>query len=126
MIKGITQQGKYMYIHGGSASPPYISPGTSGAGMVRWNSNMNCLEVNDGNSWKTIDMGYATVGLNPEAEMLLDWAKVKMQEEQEMKRLAENHPAVKIALENLNKAQEQLKATVILSKEHQPNEETAS
>ncbi len=49
-----------------------------------------------------------------------------MHEEQEMKALAEKHPAVAIALENLNKAQQQLKATIILSKEYQTNEEPAS
>jgi hypothetical protein len=42
-----------------------------------------------------------------------------MQEEQELKRLAENHPAVAMALENLNKSQEQLKATIILSKDYE-------
>lgn len=126
MIKGITQQGKYVTVSGGSASNPYISPGSAGAGMIRWNPNTNHMEVNDGNSWQQLGMNFASVGLTSEAETLLDWARDKMQEEQEMKRLAENHPAVKIALENLNKAQEQLKATVILSKEHQNNEETAS
>ena len=116
-----------MYVHGGQAAAhTYISPGSVGAGMLRWNPNMNCIEVNDGSIWKTLDMGYATVGLSSEAESLLDWAKVKMQEEQEMKRLSETQPAVKIALENLNKAQEQLKATIILSKEYQTNEESAS
>jgi hypothetical protein len=119
MIKGISPQGKYMYVHGGNASSTYISPGAVGAGMIRWNSNTNCLEVNDGNTWKTLDMGYATVGLSSEAESLLDWAKTKMQEEQEMQTLAENHPAVKTALENLNKAQEQIKATIILSKDYE-------
>jgi hypothetical protein len=119
MIKGISQQGKYMYIHGGTASSTYISPGAVGAGMIRWNSNMNCFEVNDGNVWKTLDMGYATVGLTPEAESLLDWTKEKMQEEQEMKQLAQDHPAVAIALENLNKAEDQLKATIILSKDYE-------
>lgn len=117
MIRGISPQGKYMYINGGTISATYISPGSVGAGMLRWNSNTNCIEVNDGNVWKTLDMGYATVGLNSEAEELLDWAKAKMIEEKEMKALAEYHPAVKIAFENLNKAQQQLKATVILSKE---------
>jgi hypothetical protein len=119
MIKGISPQGKYMYVHGGNASSAYISPGAIGAGMIRWNSNTNCLEVNDGNMWKTLDMGYATVGLSLEAESLLDWAKTKMQEEQEMKKLAEDHPAVAMALENLNKSQEQLKATIILSKDYE-------
>ena len=101
--------------------------------MVRWNPNMNCLEVNDGSIWKTLEMSYATVGLNAEAESLLDWAKAKMQEEQEIETLAKDHPAVRIAKENLNKvkeelanAEKQLKATVILSKEYQTNEESAS
>ena len=119
MIKGISPQGKYMHINGGAASGTYISPGSVGAGMLRWNSNINCLEVNDGNIWKTLDMGNASVGLTPEAESVLDWAKAKMQEEREMKRLAEDHPAVAMALENLNKSQEQLKATIILSKDYE-------
>jgi hypothetical protein len=119
MIKGISPQGRYMYVNGGTASSTYISPGAVGAGMVRWNQNMTCFEVNDGNSWKALDMGYASVGLTPEAESLLDWAKIKMQEEQEMKRLAKDHPAVAMALENLNKSQEQLKATIILSKDYE-------
>jgi hypothetical protein len=119
MIKGISPQGKYMYVNGGTASSTYISPGAVGAGMLRWNQNITCFEVNDGNSWRTLDMGYASVGLTPEAESLLDWAKIKMQEEQEMKRLAEDHPAVAMALENLNKSQEQLKATIILSKDYE-------
>jgi hypothetical protein len=126
MIKGISPQGKYMYVNGGAASTTYISPGSVGAGMIRWNPSMNCLEVNDGNMWKMLDMSYATVGLNAEAESLLDWARDKRNEELEFKHMAKDHPAVAIALENLNKAQQQLKATVILSKEHQTNEESAS
>ena len=125
MIKGITG-GKYVMVQGGSSSDPYISPGSAGAGMIRWNPNMNCMEVNDGAVWKTIDMGYATVGLSADAESILDWAKQKRAEELEYERLAKDHPAIQIALENLNKAQQQLKATVILSKEHETNEETAS
>jgi len=126
MIKGITQSGRYTVVSGGTASNPYISPGATGAGMVRWNPNMSQLEVNDGNNWQSIAMSFASVGLTSEAESILDWARNKMREEFEMKALAEQHPAVKIALENLNKAQEQLKATVILSKDYQSNEETTT
>jgi hypothetical protein len=118
MIKGISPQGKYMYVNGGSANTTYISPGAVGAGMLRWNPNMNSMEVNDGNMWKTLDMGYATVGLSGEAEALLDWAKRKRDEELEFERMSKDHPAVKIALENLNKAKQQLDATIILSKEY--------
>ena len=126
MIKGITQTGRYMMVSGGTPSNPYISPGAAGAGMVRWNPNMHQLEVNDGNSWQQISMGFSSVGLTSEAEILLDWAREKRNEELAMKALAEKHPAVAIALENLNKAEQQLKATVILSKDYQTNEETSN
>jgi hypothetical protein len=120
MIKGISPQGKYMYVHGGNAST-YVNghAGAQGVGNVRYNTSSQCFEVYDGNNWQLISMDYATVGLNVEAETLLDWAKSKMQEEREMKRLAEDHPAVAVALENLNKSQEQLKATIILSKDYE-------
>lgn len=118
MIRGINASGKYMSVNNGN-TPPYISPGAVGAGMLRYNSNLNQYEVNDGNNWIRIDNGYSSVGLSPEAEALLDWAKVKMAEEKEMKALAEHHPAVRIALENLNKAKQQLDATIILSKDHE-------
>lgn len=126
MINGISVLGKYMQVSGGTTTNPYISPGAAGAGMLRYNPNTNQFEVNDGNSWIRIDNSYASIGLNGEAEALLDWAREKRNEEIAMKALAEKHPAVAIALENLNKAEQQLKATVILSKEYETNEETAS
>jgi multidrug resistance efflux pump len=118
MIKGISSQGSFITVSGGSPSTTYISPGSVGAGMMRYNGNMNCVEINDGNMWKAMDMSYATISLTGEAEVILQWAKQKRIEELEMTALAETHPAVKIALENLNKAEQQLKATVILSKEY--------
>ena len=123
MIKHIVAQGKYVQVLGGQPPTTYISAGSSGAGMVRFNPNTNMLEVNDGNTWRQIDVGYASVGLSPVAENALDWAMEKMREEEEFKRLSEEHPAVKIAWENLKRAKEQLKATIILSKDY---EKTAS
>lgn len=100
MIKGISQSGKYLVVSGGNPSNPYISPGSSGAGMVRWNPNMNCMEVNDGNTWKTLDMNYASVGLSPEAESLLDWAREKQAEELRIKELCMKYPALQKAKDN--------------------------
>jgi hypothetical protein len=118
MIKGISSQGSFITVSGGAPNTTYISPGSAGAGMMRYNGNMNCVEVNDGNIWKQMDMSYATIALTGEAESILMWARQKRTEEMEMASLAETHPAVKIALKNLNKAEQQLKATVILSKEY--------
>jgi hypothetical protein len=97
MIKGIAQTGRYTVVSGGQVNTPYISPGSAGAGMIRWNPNMNMMEVNDGLSWKTLDTSYASVGLTPEAESLLDWAKQKKQEEDNLAMMMERYPALKKA-----------------------------
>ena len=118
MIKGINSTGRYTVVQGGTAMNPYISPGGQSAGMVRYNTNMNIMEIYDGQSWKELFTSHASVGLTSEAESLLDWARNKMTEELQYKAIADEHPAVKIALENLERAKQQLDATIILSKEH--------
>ena len=122
MIKGISQAGRYLQVTGGSPMNPYISPGGQGAGMVRYNTNMNYMEVYDGISWKEIS-SYANIGLTGEAELLLDWARKKRDEEIQLESLAKEHPAINFALDNLKKAKTQLDAIIILSKEH--NESTS-
>jgi hypothetical protein len=117
MIKGISQGGRYITVTGGNPSNPYISPGSQSAGMMRYNTNMNNVEVYDGHSWKEIE-SYAGISLTSEAEALLDWARRKRDEEFQIQLLAKDHPAVKIAMDNLEKARQQLDATIILSKEH--------
>jgi hypothetical protein len=119
MIKGLSSTGKYIAVSGGQLSGPYISPGAVGSGMVRWNSNTNEFQINDGNSWQNFPSAYPSVGLNSQAEEILDWASEKMREDLEFERLSQDNPAVKAALENLNKAKEQLKATIILSKDYE-------
>jgi hypothetical protein len=119
MIKGITQSGKYTVVTGGHSTNPYISPGSAGAGMLRWNPNMNIMEVNDGVSWKQIDMGYPSVGLTSEAESLLDWARQKRDEEMAWESLAKDNQAVKIALDNLEQARRQVDITAKLAREYE-------
>jgi hypothetical protein len=118
MIKGINSTGRYTVVQDGTSMNPYIPPGGQSAGMVRYNTNMNIMEIYDGQSWKELSTSYASVGLTSEAESLLDWARNKMAEELQYKTIANKHPAVKIALENLERAKQQLDATIILSKEH--------
>lgn len=89
-------------------------------GMLRYHSGGR-IDVYDGNSWITAS-GSASISLSHEAERALTWAIQKQREEQELERLSREHPAVQAALENLRKAEEQLKITVILSKD----EETTS
>lgn len=93
--------GRYMQTTGMPAAP-YISPGTQGAGQVRYNTNSNIMEVWDGVTWKEISNNYVSIGLTSEAEMLLDWARDKRNEDIEFKALMELHPGVRDLKEKLD------------------------
>ena len=120
MIKGITQSGRYTTVSNGNAST-YVNSysGQQGVGNMRFNTSTQNMEVFDGNNWVMLNMSYASVGLTPDAESLLDWAKEKRNEELAWESLAKDNQAVKIALENLNKARQQLDITAKLAREHE-------
>ncbi len=120
MIKDIMASGRYVQVSGGSAST-YVNgySGLQGVGNMRYNTTSQNMEVFDGNNWVTLNMGYAQVGLNGEAESLLDWARQKRDEELAWESLAKENQAVKIALENLNKARQQLDITAKLAREYE-------
>ena len=106
MIKGINTSGRYLTVTGGTPSNPYISPGSVGAGMMRYNPNMNCIEVNDGNMWKQLDMSYASVELNSDTEALLEWARLERTKQRILAERIEQNPALKKAYEAVVRAQE--------------------
>jgi hypothetical protein len=58
------------------------------------------MEVNDGLSWKTLEMNYATIELTPETESLLEWAKQKREQEKKIEKLCETYPALQKAKDN--------------------------
>lgn len=106
MIKGINSSGRYLTVSGGTTSNPYISPGSVGAGMMRYNPNMNCIEVNDGNMWKQLDTSYASIELTSETESLLEWARLERTKQRLMEERIEQIPALKKAYEAVLRAQE--------------------
>ncbi len=120
MIKGITQAGRYVAVTNGNAST-YVNgySGAQGVGNMRYNTSTQNMEVFDGNTWVQLNMSYASVGLNGEAESLLDWARKKRDEELAWESLAQENQAVKIALENLNKAKQQLDITAKLARDYE-------
>jgi hypothetical protein len=120
MIKSISSSGRYMQVSGGNAST-YINgnSGAQGVGNMRYNTSSQQMEVFDGSNWIMINMDYTSVGLNGEAESLLDWAKQKRNEELAWESLAKDNQAVKIALENLNKARQQLDITAKLARDYE-------
>ena len=125
MIKGLMGS-RGINVLSGNNSLQYVNQNTNNPmqGMVRiWGTEM---QVFDGSNWQNIQSSYATVELDGETQQLLDYVRKKQREEAEIEALSNDHPAVRIAKENLNKvkaeleqAEKQLRATVILSKDHE-------
>lgn len=109
---------QYIQVSGSSFSPPSISPGVAGAGMVRWNPSMNCIEVNDGTSWRQMMMSYPTIDLTPDTKDLLEWARA--QRTMYMRRLeaAQKNPALLKALEAIKRAEENFDLLDSISKDY--------
>jgi len=119
MIKSINSSGRYINVSGGASPTTYISPGSAGAGMIRWNPNMNCIEVNDGNIWKVLDMGYATVELTPDAESLLEWARKERDRQQAREQAVADNPALQKAYEAIKRAEENFDLLEAVAREYE-------
>ena len=94
MIKDITG-GPHLTISNGYSHRPTISPGAQSAGMVRYNTNMDCLEVYDGIGWQPIANAHTTIDLAPASREAVEWAMRKQHEERKLRDLMEQHPGLK-------------------------------
>ncbi len=106
MIKGISQNGRYLQVSNGSAST-YVNgyAGAQGVGNLRYNTSNQSMEVFDGNTWMVLNMTYATVGLTGEAESLLDWARAERDRQYHREIRIKNNPALKKAYEAIQRAE---------------------
>ena len=101
MIRSITPTGRYVQVTN-NTSTPYFSPGTQGAGQVRYNTNTSNMEAWDGVVWKDINGGYTSIGLSSEAETLLDWARTRRDQDLRLEALMELHPGIRDLKEKLD------------------------
>ena len=117
MIKNISSSGKYINVIGESVAN-YINnySGAQGVGNIRFNTTNQNMEVYDGNGWILLQMGHVNVGLNADAESILDWAKKKRDEELELESLAETNPTIKDLMETIKQKQEQISIVKALIK----------
>ena len=106
MIKGINPSGRYITVVNGSSSN-YINnySGAQGVGNVRYNTTNQNMEVFDGNSWQMLNMNYASVGLNSDAESLLDWAQQERNRQFKREQLIKDNPALQKAYEAVKRAE---------------------
>ena len=105
MIKSI-QGGRYVQVIGGISPVPYISPGSQSAGMMRYNTNSQNIEVYDGVGWQSIPNDYATVSLNADAESLRDWARQERDRQNKREQLIKDKPNLQKAMDAVKRAEE--------------------
>ena len=88
--------GRYMMVNGGMPATTYMntSSGYMNVGDVRYNTNMQRLEVYDGNMWIELNTSHASVGLTPDAERAIDWAIRKQQEDADLESLAKSNKTI--------------------------------
>ena len=110
MIKSIIPTGRYIQVTNAMAST-YVNGniGLQGVGNMRYNTSSQNMEVFDGNNWVMLNMAIPSIGLNGEAESLLDWARQKRLEELELQHLAQTNTAIKDLLEQVKIKQDQIK-----------------
>lgn len=119
MLKTINGSGRYMMVNGGFPSTTYINPnhGAMNVGDLRYNTSRQHFEVYDGNSWIQLSESHASVGLTPDAESAIDWAKKKMFEEAELDRLAQSNPTIADLVEQKKNIDHKIKMVQTLIKE---------
>ena len=118
MIKGLTGTCG-VTVSGGNTSLPYVgsNPSNPMTGMLRIHNTD--MEVFNGSSWQLLSTSYATVSLDQDVLDLVHWARKKRDEEMMWQSLAKDNKAVKIALDNLEQARQQLDITAKLSREYE-------
>ena len=121
MISNISATGNpLLWISSGGSSMPYINMQAPSSGMMRYNGNNQSIEVFDGSSnvWLQMQGKNVDIQLSGEVQAVVNWSRTRMAEELEWEKLAKTNDAVKIALENMKKAKQQLNITAKLVKEH--------
>ena len=113
MINNI-MPGTGINIIGSGAGTPWIDMNRPSAGLVRFN---NGFEVYDGSNWIRMDGAYPTIELDLGAQAAIRWANEKIAEEKRLKELAETNPALKDAIDALQRAEEQVKIVAALVQE---------
>lgn len=69
---------------------PYVNP-RPGAGVVRYNTENQCLEAYDGVAWVNLT-NRISVDLDEGTKYLLSWVERKQAEDQEIERLCAQYP----------------------------------
>ena len=129
MLKGLNTNGRYIEVMGGNASTHVnrsYNSSSHNQGQMMYDLDNQCIKVFDGQNWLVLSGSFATVNLTYEAQTLLDWVRVKKDEEHLRSKLIEEHPQLKQASEDLKQQQENFELLVTLAKKFPKTETTGS
>jgi flagellar hook-basal body complex protein FliE len=101
------------YLFVSDSGKSYVGPNGPAAGMVRFNTNTQSLEAFDGSVWIRI-ANDQNISLTSDAVDAIRWACEKLHQEEQLKKLAKQHPGVADAMQELKRASEQLEIMVQL------------
>ena len=110
--------GRYMMVNGGMPATTYMntSSGYMNVGDVRYNTNMQRLEVYDGNMWIELNTSHTSVGLTPDAERAIDWAIRRQREDADLESLAKSNPTIADLLNQKKELEDKIKMVQTLVK----------
>lgn len=119
MIKTVNGMGRHIMVNGGMPSTTYMntSAGYMSVGDLRYNSNMQRLEVYDGQMWIELNSSHASVGLTPDAERAIDWAIRKQREDADLESLAKSNQAIADLLNQKKELDDKIKMVQTLIRE---------
>ena len=115
MIKNVYSSGPYLAAYNNNASN-YVNnfSGAQGLGNMRFNTTTQSIEVYDGQMWQPFRMSDINVSLTPDAVDAIGWVNQKRVEEQKIKALAQQYPAVADQLAAVREAEEKLRMVTAL------------
>jgi len=117
MLSGLTGS-QYISTSGGEVTGgPYFNADTPvpapAKGALRFNNAR--IEVWDGNYWTQMHGLYGSVSLTPDAVEAINWVRAKIEIEQHIEKLAQEHVAVADALANAKESLDRLQVVVALT-----------
>lgn len=107
------------YLVASQGPDPYVNNNGQAAGMVRFNTTNQHLEAYDGMTWIRIANNDQSIFLTEDAVDAIRWTREKINEEQRLKELANKHPGIADAMQQLQRASEQLEIMVQLVNQDQ-------
>lgn len=119
MIKTVNGMGRHIMVNGGMPATTYVNTnsGYMNVGDLRYNTNIQRLEVYDGQMWIELNTSHASVGLTPDAERAVDWAIRKQREDADLESLAKSNPAIADLLNQKKELDDKIKMVQTLIRE---------